>query len=202
MNSKNQALIFIFLIVLYILLTATKQNVIKKEVSPKYDICIISRFKNCNYLLPQWIQYHVFAGVDHFFLVDDCSTSNDRREAFLFDCIDKGFCTITNASTSDCANERLHFKGMFSKYGTACLWVSVIDPDEYIFPTQFNLDISLYFLRRMLQNTSEILFRMPWYVMTSNGYENRPRGLLIDNYISGEYTNHIKTMIKSNYVRE
>ena len=133
----------------------------------RYNICIISRFKNSGYLLPQWIQFHALAGVNHFFLVDDCSSSDRKREHFLNDCSKKGYCTIETGSNS-CANEKKHLKMLFSKYGNQCLWTAVIDADEYIFPQQFNPgDTSLFFLRNLLQNTSDIIFRMPWYILST-----------------------------------
>ena len=38
-----------------------------------YDICLLTRVKNVAYLLPQWFEFHIAFGVDHFFVVDDCS---------------------------------------------------------------------------------------------------------------------------------
>jgi hypothetical protein len=174
------------------------------SATEKYVVCVLSRFNNANYLIPQWIQYHVFAGVGHFFLVDDCSSSDSRREQFLTDCSKRGYCTIEIGSKTDCANEKIHFNFLFQKYGHECLWTTVIDADEYMFLYNFNAgDNVLNFLPQFLQqNPSEGMIKMPWYVLGSNGYEQRPSGLLIDLYLSGNWDIQFKTLIMSEYVQE
>ena len=49
------------------------QNVIDRY---KKNICLLTRVKNVAYLLPQWIEFHIASGVDHFYIVNDCSSDN------------------------------------------------------------------------------------------------------------------------------
>lgn len=55
----------------------------RTNVKPFYDrdryknkICLLTRVKNVAYLLPQWLEYHIASGVDHFYIVNDCSDDN------------------------------------------------------------------------------------------------------------------------------
>ena len=49
----------------------------------KKKICLLTRVKNVAYLLPQWIEFHIASGVDHFYIVNDCSSDNDNLRFFL-----------------------------------------------------------------------------------------------------------------------
>ena len=174
-----------------------------------YRLCIVSRFRNSNYLLPQWIQYHVFAGVDHFFLLDDCSAPNARREHFLDQCVANHIATVFPPDESKCANEQHSINYLFQHSKESCHWTMVIDADEYVFPTNFgNANKSvLHFLSHFLNEASDYVdaIRMSAYTMSSNGLEKRPKGLVIDNYVKGFFNpsnGHVKTLIKSDRVAE
>ena len=65
------------------------------NVKPFYDrdryknkICLLTRVKNVAYLLPQWLEYHIASGVDHFYIVNDCSDDNGNvRYSVSYLCI-------------------------------------------------------------------------------------------------------------------
>lgn len=50
--------------------------------SYKKKICLLTRVKNVAYLLPQWIEFHIASGVDHFYIVNDCSSDNGNVRLF------------------------------------------------------------------------------------------------------------------------
>ncbi|MBR7025230.1 MAG: glycosyltransferase family 2 protein, partial [Selenomonadaceae bacterium] len=41
-----------------------------------YDLAVVAIFKNEGHYLKEWLDYHLFAGVEHFYLYNNNSTDN------------------------------------------------------------------------------------------------------------------------------
>lgn len=95
-----------------------------------------------------------------------------------------------------------------------CNWIAVIDADEYIAPSSDSTyelavskqgDITEPFLKLILHKVvTNPIVRMPWFIMSSHGYELRPFGLITSKYIDGKFLPMgsilMKTLIQSRYV--
>ena len=106
-------------------------------------------------------------------------------------------------------NEGKLFNFLFERSKSVCNWVTVIDVDEYIFPSTdleyetINQKYSEPFIKALLKNhVTHPIVRMPWYIMSSHGFERRPNGLVTNNFYEGIFQNTIKmkTLIRSSYV--
>lgn len=94
-------------------------------------------------------------------------------------------------------NEGLHFDYLFKLSKNICRWTTIIDPDEFLFPL-VDTD-TIKFLPPLLVHQEKPL-RMPWFLMSSHGYENKTGGLLINRFTQGVMNNHIKSLVKSSWV--
>lgn len=93
-------------------------------------------------------------------------------------------------------NENTHFSNLLRYSPGLCDWVTVIDPDEYIFPVDDPKEVS--FLPGLLRD--QTLIRMPWYLMSTHGREQRTSGLIIERFKTGMMNNRIKTFVKTSLI--
>ena len=109
-----------------------------------YELCIATRIKDVPKLVPQWIEFHLVAGVGHIYIVNDCS----RESSFFWpvDFYSDDVTFIMNNTALNCSNhdnmgvkeDTANVNLAFQTAKKHCQWVAVIDPDEYIFPSDDN----------------------------------------------------------------
>ena len=95
-----------------------------------YDLAVVAIMKNEGPYVKEWLDYHLLAGVDHFYIYDHESTDNFKE--ILKPYIDAGIVTYIffpgelaqNATYNDAVN----------KYKFFCRYIAFIDADEFIFP--------------------------------------------------------------------
>lgn len=107
-------------------------------MSYKYNLSIAACFKNELPFLEEWIKYHLFIGIQHFYLANNDYYKTPANK-LLLPYIKKGLVTVI----PDC-NLRGQIKIMpelinLTKYQTR--WLAVIDIDEFIYPQKQNCDI-------------------------------------------------------------
>jgi len=143
-------------------------------------------------------------GVDHFFIIDDCS--DDNQTAKVLQLYHDQHSILTRFKPSQLRhiyckphwrNEIAHYVFLLNIVRNHCTWVAQTDPDEYIFPT--NDTETIRFLPSLLEG-KEAPIRMPWYLMSTHGHEKRTAGLIIDRFTTGRINKHIKTFVKTNWV--
>lgn len=95
-----------------------------------YDLAIVAIFKNEGRYLKEWLDYHLLAGVEHFYLYNNDST--DDYQEVLAPYIKGGVVTLTDFPGKlpmypayDDAIQRHRFK---------CRYMAFIDLDEFIYP--------------------------------------------------------------------
>ena len=95
-----------------------------------YNLAVVAIFKNEGRYLREWLDYHLLAGVEHFYLYNNDST-DDYREV-LAPYVEGGFVTLTDMPGKlpmypayDDALERHRFK---------CRYMAFIDLDEFLYP--------------------------------------------------------------------
>lgn len=193
------------------------------NITYAYKLCIVTRVKNVAHLLPQWFEYHILIGVDQFYIADDCSNDGNRTAFWMhfygqlgkvsfFQNQTFNNCTHRTKSGQSVGSPALYdFTFTFAK--PKCEWVGVIDPDEYLTArgdgvfgktifTSVNKD--MLSVKPLLDTMRKPIIRLPWYAMSSHGYEKRPQKLLVDAYLMGKFHPQknpiIKTMMKTKYV--
>lgn len=95
-----------------------------------YDLAAVAIMKNEGPYAKEWLDYHLLAGVDHFYIYDN--DSPDNLKSVLQPYIDKGIVTYTfypgKARQYEAYNEAVQNFKFF------CRYMTFIDTDEFIFP--------------------------------------------------------------------
>ncbi len=141
-------------------------NMVDKNLFP-YDLAIVAILKNEGPYLKEWLDYHLVAGVEHFYLHDNDSPDNQAEvarpyvEAGLVDYIPIPGKAMQNVAYND-AVKRFKFQTRYMAF---------IDGDEFIFSRTG---------QSIAQVVDEILSDKPnaaglainWQIYGSNGHEN------------------------------
>lgn len=95
-----------------------------------YDLAVVAIMKNEAPYVKEWLDYHLLAGVDHFFIYDNDSPDNLKQ--VLQPYINDGLVTYKfypgKARQYEAYNEAIQDYKFFCKY------MAFIDADEFIFP--------------------------------------------------------------------
>ena len=95
-----------------------------------HDLAIVATLKDEGPYLKEWLDYHLLAGVDHFYLYDHESTDNYAEIVKPY--IDAGLVTSTpypnNISMYMAYNDAIKRFKFFNRY------MAIIDIDEFIYP--------------------------------------------------------------------
>ena len=95
-----------------------------------YDVALVASLYNEGHYLKEWIDYHLLAGVNHFYLYNNGST--DNYDEIVKPYVEKGLVTSINYP-----GEALYFTRYYDavfKYRFLCRYMAFIDGDEFIFP--------------------------------------------------------------------
>lgn len=147
----------------------------------KYNISICMIFKNCSEYLEEWIEFHLLAGIEHFYLYNN--NSSDGYREVLEKYIKKGMVTLEEWPTSPAyPDARNHFS---KKYGTESKWVAFLDDDEFLFSPKYQTISDA--LKEYSKYPAVIAH---WVMFGSNGHIKKPKGKVIDNYVISEGETH------------
>lgn len=182
---------------------------------PKPDVCIISRMNNIASLLPQWIDYHHYLGVQLFLIADDCSDDVDDESFEVFTYPEDADRRISRTLLWMRVYEELGIVKVYEKlpfnvcplhknvdrkpkepqlltYLTqqakeaGCKYISALDVDEYI-SSMHDLPQHGSFHKFFLDKLDiPYAIRMPWAMMSSEYRENKTYDkLMIDSFFTG-----------------
>ncbi|MGD1699540.1 glycosyltransferase family 92 protein [Dapis sp. BLCC M229] len=162
----------------------------KKGEKCKLSICAI--MKDEGLYLEEWLEFHKLVGVEKFYLYDNNSTDNTQDILQFY---------IQNS-------EVIYYNwpdrpGQISAY-THCLnnhkydseWIAFIDLDEFLFPTVADK------ITDIIDEFSDVsALGVNWLNFGTSGYEKKPEGLQIENFIKRAKTSfgpnkHIKCIIQ------
>ncbi len=95
-----------------------------------HDLAVVAILKNEAPYLKEWIDYHLLAGVDHFYLYDNESPDNQREVAAPY--VKAGLVDYINApgKVMQCAA----YNDAIKRFKFHCRYMAFIDGDEFIFP--------------------------------------------------------------------
>ena len=140
----------------------------------KYNLAIVAIMKNEGPYLREWIEFHKLMGVEKFYLYDN--ESNDDTQDILKPYIKSGLVDYTFFPGQK--RQLPAYEDCISKHKKETKWLAVIDLDEFIVPVK-DADIQS-FLNRQSQKIAQ--FIIPWVIFGSNGHNDKPDGLVIENY--------------------
>lgn len=162
-------------------------------------LSICSIFKDEAPYLKEWIEYHLLAGVERFYLYDNDSTDNPLE--ILQPYIDKG--TVVYHKLDGEGKQYVAYRDAIYKYKKQTYWMAIIDLDEFIVPVEKD-DIK-EFLKDYEKYPGVVINQQ---VFDSNGYKTKPKVPVIEAYtriskeIGGWLNSQIKSIVKPQQVAE
>ena len=140
-----------------------------------YDLAVVAIFKDEARYLREWLDYHLLAGVEHFYLYNNDS-SDDYREV-LAPYVEEDLITLIDFPGK--AMQIPAYEDALDKFRFECRYMAFIDIDEFIFPKSNH---------PIVEVVDEILSNHPdaaglvanWQIFGSNGQEKADysRGVL------------------------
>ena len=158
-----------------------------------YDLAVVSIMKNEGPYIKEWLDYHLLAGVNHFFLYDN--ESEDNFKEILQPYIDAEIVTYIfypgKARQIPAYNEAVKYFKFF------CRYMAFIDGDEFIFPHSKSTIIEVVdeILSDKLDDTAAI--GINWRIFGSNGNETADYNVgVLDRFTARDsnVNKHIKTI--------
>ena len=95
-----------------------------------YDLAVVAIMKNEEPYVKEWLDYHLLAGVDHFYIYDNDSTPEFKK--ILQPYIDSNIVTYIHYPGS--ARQYEAYNDAIKKFRYFCRYITFIDADEFIFP--------------------------------------------------------------------
>ena len=140
-----------------------------------YDLAVVAIMKNEAPYVKEWLDYHLAAGVDHFFIYDNESPDNFKE--VLQPYIDAGI--VTYKFYPGTGRQVEAYTEAYKAYRFFCRYIAFIDADEFIFPQSE---------KSIVEVTDEIFNQFPnacslginWIMYGSNNLETADysRGVL------------------------
>jgi hypothetical protein len=147
----------------------------RKHAGQPHGVALCCRIRDEARYLEEWIEYHMAAGIEHFFFYE--KLSQDNYQDVLNSYIDRGIVTlfdnwphvpVSPAAEQDCI---LRSIGRFE-------WVGFIDADEFVV-IRDNRSIGEF----LSEYRAQVGIALHSCVFGSNGHKCRPIGSVITEYI-------------------
>ena len=140
-----------------------------------YDLAVVAILKNEGHYLKEWLDYHLLAGVDHFYLYDNDSPDNQAEVAAPY--VEAGLVDYISAPGK--VMQLVAYNDAVKRFKFQCRYMAFIDGDEFIYPKTN---------RSIVEVVDDILARDPnaaglainWQIFGSNGQKKADysRGVL------------------------
>ena len=140
-------------------------------------IAVCTRLKNEAIYLTEWLEFHLIAGVGHFYIFDDGST--DATLDVLAPYERRGIVTVQRGvdHSHDADHGRFgHRDQCIAENRANATWIAMIDADEFLFPSE-GLDLRAHLASKCSSNLAFLMLR--WHIFGSNGIAHRPNGLVV-----------------------
>lgn len=95
-----------------------------------YNLAVVAILKNEGPYLKEWLDYHLLAGVDHFYLYDNDSTDNQAEVAKPY--VEAGL--VDYFPTPGKCMQMPVYNEAIKRFKFHCRYMAIIDGDEFIYP--------------------------------------------------------------------
>ena len=130
-----------------------------------YDLAVVAILKNEGHYLKEWLDYHLLAGVSHFYLYDNDST--DDYDAIVAPYVAAGL--VTSNKISGGSAQFVAYDFAVRDYRFQCRYMAFIDLDEFIYPKN-TTDTIAATLDGILKNFPDAAgLTINWQLFGSNG---------------------------------
>ena len=101
-----------------------------------YDLAVVAIMKCEGSYLKEWLDYHLLAGVEHFYIYDNDSPDNQAEVAKPY--VEAGLVTYIPFP-----GERMQipaYVDAWDKFKFQCRYMAFIDGDEFVYPKLIKVD--------------------------------------------------------------
>ena len=140
-----------------------------------YDLAVVAIMKNEGPYIKEWLDYHLLAGVNHFYIYDN--ESPDNQKEVLQPYIDAGL--VTYIFFPGVSSQFPAYNDAIKKFRFFCRYMAFIDGDEFIFPKE-NKSITEVVDEILAGKNNVGALAMNWHMFGSNFQEKADfsRGVL------------------------
>jgi hypothetical protein len=144
----------------------------------KFNLVVVSTFKNEKLIQQEWMQHYINEGVEHFYLLDNGSQDDYMTGLQRFPA--EMYTLVRDSSPPKTAlQDFLMNKYFVSLVKSDAKWVMVVDVDEYIYPTNQSSCISSV-LDDMPPNIGRVW--VPWKIFGSNKHKTQPKSGVVSSF--------------------
>lgn len=145
----------------------------KRFVGKRYFLVVASVFKNEADIIREWVQHHLWQGVDHFYLVDNGST-DDWRGA-----LGSLMQHVTYSRNATLYAQIPHLNTWLPWIRKESRWVLGIDVDEFVYapPSRGFRNIVRYLRHVEHHACASAMLKLPWLLFGSSGHGRQPLGV-------------------------
>ena len=138
----------------------------------KYKIALTAIIKNEGRYLNEWIDYHLLAGIEHFYLYNNGSTDNTTE--VLRPYIERGIADVIDFPGQ--VRQLPAYHASIRSHKNECKYMAVIDGDEFIRPIESGR--SIYDIVESIISSANdkkvVGIQIPWRTFGSSGYAQMP----------------------------
>lgn len=158
-----------------LLMKLVKPPKISKQVN-KYDVSICAIFRDEADYLREWIEFHLLAGVQHFYLYNNFSKDNYLNVLEKYICQD----IVTLIDWPIEKGQMSAYQDCVKKYSSDTKWIGFFDIDEFCVPNKNN---EIYDFLMKFNNKAPIVI-INWKYFGSSGLINRDiKGLVVEDFV-------------------
>ena len=95
-----------------------------------YDLAVVAILKCEGKYLKEWLDYHLLAGVDHFYLYDNDSPDNQAEVAAPY--VERGL--VDYIPLPGKAMQFIAYNDAVKRFKFQCRYMTFLDGDEFIYP--------------------------------------------------------------------
>ena len=95
-----------------------------------YDLAVVAIMKNEGHYLKEWLDYHLLAGVEHFYLYDNESPDNQAEVAKPY--VEAGL--VDYFPLPGKAMQYVAYNDAVKRFKFQCRYMAFIDGDEFVYP--------------------------------------------------------------------
>ena len=128
----------------------------------KINLAVCVRLHNEASYLAEWLEFHLLAGVEFFYIFDDSST--DSTHQILAPYVKAGLARVWPVTdhSHDAEHGQFGHRDQCIRENTAgARWIAMIDGDEFLFPTE-GLNVSHHLSTACSANLSYLMLR--WHM--------------------------------------
>ena len=133
----------------------------------RYELAIVAILKNEAPYVKEWLDYHLLAGVDHFYIYDNDST--DNMQSMLQPYIGAEVVDYT-PMPGKCA-QMLAYHDAVDKHKFDCRYMAFLDGDEFLLPRGGFQSIKDVLRQTIDNNPNAVALTVNWHTFGSNGLE-------------------------------